>query len=339
MLNKKQERKNKEADYPQETPIDEYEEERASKAKRKQEKKDKKKNSNYTLSIVIPSSVVDNAQSKELRTYLVGQLARTAGIFKVDEIIIFHDVLNKKLDRDYINFFVTNLQYLETPQYLRRTLFPKSDDLILSGLMNPLDSSHHVRIDEWCPYREGVVLNRPVKKDEGSWVNIGLTKDCKINTMLEEKTRVTVKLNEKKFDQRLKYYTGEAVSMNEPKESGLYWGYVVRVAETFKEIFDNSYFEGGYDFVVGTSDKGENYQTADFSEYKKFNHCLMFFGGLQGIEGMLESDEHFKSNDAKSIFNVYLNTCMNQGLRTIRTEEAIMISLAVVKPKLDEIKK
>jgi len=34
----------------------------------------------------------------------------------------------------------------------------------------------------------------------GSWVNIGLKKDCKIDKVLAEKTRVTVKLNEKGFD-------------------------------------------------------------------------------------------------------------------------------------------
>lgn len=274
-----------------------------------------------------------------MRTYLIGQLARTAGIFKVDEIIIYHDVLNKKIDKDYINFFVTNLQYLETPQYLRKTLFPRSDDLMLSGLMNPLDSSHHLRIDEWCPYREGAVLARPTKEGQGSWVNIGLKKECKINTSLAEKTRVTVKLKETDFDPKLKYYSGEAVSVNEPKEHGFYWGYLVRVAETFDEIFENSFYPEGYDFLIGTSDKGEDYSEADFEPQKDFKHCLLFFGGLQGIEGMMESDENYKVTDPSSIFHMYLNTCPQQGLRTIRTEEAILISLAVLKPKLERLKK
>lgn len=323
---------------------DEEKQEKPKLKEKKQKNKDKKQTEqtdasrHYSLSIVIPSSIVDNAQSKELRTYLVGQIARTAGIFRVDEIIIYHDVLNKKIDKDYVNFFVTNLQYLETPQYLRKTLFPRSDDLVFSGLMNPLDSSHHLRIDEWCPYREGCVLNRPLKKGEGSWVNIGLTKDCKIDTQLEDKTRVTVKLKEKKFDNRIKFYSGEACSMEEPKENGLYWGYAVRIAENFKEIFENSLYPEGYDFIIGTSDKGEDYTSANYEKHKDFKHCLLFFGGLQGIEGMLESDEQFKQ-DEKSMFDIYLNTCLKQGLRTIRTEEAILISLAVLKPKLDEVKK
>ena len=220
---------------------------------------------NYTLSILIPSSIVDNAQSKELRTYLIGELARTIGIFKISEIIIFHDKL-KDNSRDYINYFIKNLQYLETPQYLRKTLFPMSEDLKLSGLMNPLESQHHLRKDEWSPYREGCVLDRPVN-GEYSWVNIGLNKDCKIDQKLPPKTRVTVKLNEKNFNNKLKYYTGTPVSMSEPfLKNGTYWGYVVRVCETYKDVFNDSIYEEGYDFIIGTSDKGENYRTANFEK-------------------------------------------------------------------------
>ena len=295
---------------------------------------------NYTLSVLIPSSIVDNAQSKELRTYLIGEIARTLGIFKISEVIIFHDKL-KDNSKDYINYFIKNLQYLETPQYLRKTLFPMSEDLKLSGLMNPLESQHHLRKDEWSPYREGCVLDRPVSGDY-SWANIGLNKDCKINQKLPPKTRVTVKLNESNFNPKLKYYTGSLVSMSEPFiKNGTYWGYVVRVCETYNDIFNNSIYKEGYDFIIGTSDKGENYRNADFSKKKDFKHCLIIFGGISGIEGMMIDDEHNKLNSSENIaknFDLYLNTCMNQGLRTIRTEEAILITLAVIRPELDKIK-
>ena len=295
---------------------------------------------NYTLSVLIPSSIVDNAQSKELRTYLIGEIARTLGIFKISEVIIFHDKL-KDNSKDYINYFIKNLQYLETPQYLRKTLFPMSEDLKLSGLMNPLESQHHLRKDEWSQYREGCILDRPVNGDY-SWVNIGLNKDCKINQKLPPKTRVTVKLNESNFNPKLKYYTGNLVSMSEPFiKSGTYWGYVVRVSETYNDIFNNSIYKEGYDFIIGTSDKGENYRTANFAKKKDFKHCLIIFGGISGIEGMMIDDEHNQINSKENIeknFDLYLNTCMNQGLRTIRTEEAILISLAVIRPELDKIK-
>ena len=55
---------------------------------------------------------------------------------------------------------------------------------------------------------------------------------------------------------------------------------------------------------------------------------------------MIDDDEKEvkRGNDVKGFFDFYLNTCVNQGLRTIRTEEAVLISLAVIRPELDKIK-
>ena len=50
-----------------------------------------------TVSIAIPGSVVSNAQTKELRTHLVGQIARAAAIYHIDEIIVYDDKLSKHL--------------------------------------------------------------------------------------------------------------------------------------------------------------------------------------------------------------------------------------------------
>ena len=45
----------------------------------------------YTLSIALPASILRNAQSNELRTYLAGQIGRAACVFNIDEIVIFDD--------------------------------------------------------------------------------------------------------------------------------------------------------------------------------------------------------------------------------------------------------
>jgi len=62
--------------------------------------------------------------------------------------------------------------------------------------MNTLDTPHHLRINEYCRYREGVIVKRPTKAGQGSWANIGLPKDCQVDLLLEEGTRVTVKLDQ-----------------------------------------------------------------------------------------------------------------------------------------------
>lgn len=41
---------------------------------------------NWTVSIAVTSSVIDNTQNTEFATYVAGQIARAAAIFNVDEV-------------------------------------------------------------------------------------------------------------------------------------------------------------------------------------------------------------------------------------------------------------
>jgi len=41
-----------------------------------------------------------------------------------------------------------------------------------------------------------------------------------------------------------------------------------------------------------------------------------------------------RPSDVIKLFDMYLNTCPEQGVRTIRTEEAIVLSMATIYPKL-----
>ena len=47
---------------------------------------------------------------------------------------------------------------------------------VRTGLLNPLDSPHHMRMTDDSPFREGVVLNKPVKPNQGSYADVGLMK-------------------------------------------------------------------------------------------------------------------------------------------------------------------
>lgn len=146
-----------------------------------------------TVSIAVPGSILDNAQSHELRTYVAGQIARAACIYKVDEIVVYDDKGDitedekKKLRKDDVLGearvgclqLARILQYLECPQYLRKYFFPLHKDLQYAGLLNPLDAPHHLRQQDISLFREGVVTNKPVKVGQGSLVNITLNKRYK----------------------------------------------------------------------------------------------------------------------------------------------------------------
>lgn len=61
---------------------------------------------------------------------------------------------------------------------------------------------------------------------------------------------------------------------------------------------------------------------------------MICFGGVHGLEAALEADQSIDEENPSTLFDVYLNTCPNQGSRTIRTEEAIFITLAELRSKM-----
>jgi hypothetical protein len=63
-------------------------------------------------------------------------------------------------------------------------------------------------------------------------------------------------------------------------------------------------------------------------ELPRFRHLLIAFGGPLGLEDCLAHDKRLTKTATTDVFDVYLNTCPDQGSRTIRTEEAILISMA-----------
>lgn len=121
-----------------------------------------------TISIALPASIILNAQTPELRAYLVGQVARCAAIFKVNEIVVFDehctggDYNDDECEDDKVicvRQMANLLRYLECPQYLRKSLFPLHKDFRSAGVINPLDTKHHLRFEDESEFREGEFVN------------------------------------------------------------------------------------------------------------------------------------------------------------------------------------
>lgn len=68
-------------------------------------------------------------------------------------------------------------------------------DLNNVGLMNPIEAMHHLKVHEPCEFREGVALERPTKSGAGSWVDIGLKQQARMNHLVLPLTRVTLRLH------------------------------------------------------------------------------------------------------------------------------------------------
>ena len=114
---------------------------------------------------------------------------------------------------------------------------------------------------------------------------------------------------------------------------GLYWGYTTRLAPTLGAALDGGpWGQGGYDLRIGTSERGVDAATAFAGDGKasarpSYRHALVGVGGPAGLEAA--------DPGAEARFTHWVNTCPGQGSRTIRTEEAVLISLAALRPALD----
>jgi predicted SPOUT superfamily RNA methylase MTH1 len=206
--------------------------------------------------------------------------------------------------------------------------------------------------------------------DKGSLVDVGLRNPIRVDRKLQTNIRVTVEIDAKKS--RKSKLIGTIVRPATPRtKMGIYWGYDVRLATSLSEVWtgcpyghgaatvgagsasSSSSSSCGYDFVIGTSENGElasgkkqgaatkegDQEEApttkvDLLNVKPFQHMLIVFGGLSGLESVVDSDEqlHVTKEDTSTLFDMYLNTCPAQGSRTIRTEEALLITMSLLRP-------
>uniref|UniRef100_A0A0E0GY38 Uncharacterized protein n=1 Tax=Oryza nivara TaxID=4536 RepID=A0A0E0GY38_ORYNI len=200
----------------------------------------------------------DDVAVPNRKTTLAGQIARAATVFRIDEVVVFDSNSSVENSGDDVEsgarFLVRILQYLETPQYLRRRLFPMHNNLKFVGLLPPLDAPHHLRKHEWSEFREGVTLDGD--RSMGTFVDVGLSKNVLVEQMLEPGKRVTIAMGTNRDITTA--CKRKIVSPSSPRdEMELYWGYKVRYASNLGGVFSDSPYKEGYDYIIGTSEHGK----------------------------------------------------------------------------------
>ena len=68
---------------------------------------------------------------------------------------------------------------------------------------------------------------------------------------------------------------------------------------------------------IGISPKGKN--AYEIGEFPEFNHLLIIFGGLHGLEDNLECDD-IEYSSPEDLFDLYLNPVPSSGSHVVRTE-------------------
>ncbi|MEM2192479.1 MAG: putative RNA uridine N3 methyltransferase, partial [Candidatus Hadarchaeales archaeon] len=215
----------------------------------------------------------------------------------------------------------TLLNYMETPQYLRRILFPHMAELTFAGILPPLRTPHHPSSNERKSkgdVREGAVVE---VSGNCSFLEIGLKKTAILHATLPLKKRFPVRI----VGETKKHFLVELVQKDGIPE---YWGYEVIRAKNLRAGLKLL----KPDFTLGTSRLGNDLKPAiEMIRKCGAKSLAVAFGGPYA--GLHEICRRQGINPEKA-FDQMVNTIPGQGTSTVRTEEALLATLALLNDHL-----
>jgi predicted SPOUT superfamily RNA methylase MTH1 len=269
------------------------------------------------ISVAIPDSSLSDEQTLRDKTMKISQIARASSIFRVKTIYLYQDrdPHAEKADRRLIKVI---LRYLDTPQYLRKTLFPQMQELRYAGLLPPIKAPHHKEWQSIKLVKEGEIrVGVVVKVKDKLFVDVGLGP----LVQLEGEAPAGVKLNV-----RLKssFPNLRAEEIDRQDISSLYWGFQVHEAGSLKALLDR--FKNSV--VVITSRRGnslKNFESQLLHELTVKRAILLVFGSPRRGVTQILSSEGYDSSSYQFIVNMF----PYQGTDTVRLEEAILGTLAI----------
>jgi len=262
------------------------------------------------LSVAIPESALSDESLKIDKTRKISILARACSIFKIDTIYVYQEGDSKQDG----SLLVMILKYLETPQFLRRRLFPKMNDLKFAGVLQPLKIPSHITPANSKKIirgdvREGIVVSIKGKR----FVDVGINQLIQFFGKTAIGKRVTVQFKEG--------YPKLSVKEIDKSEIPFYWGYSVKERANLFSIINE--WKGN---IIITSRKGKTATKEQVSKYTTSDQpTLVVFGSPEkGVHEIL-------GGKMKNVQNAKtLNFFPNQATQTVRLEEALLGTLAII---------
>jgi len=268
------------------------------------------------LSVALPASFTKDVPHLREKTSRVGLIARSLAIFRVDEVVIYDDEIGKS-QKSEGKLFEKLLAYQETPQYLRKALFKQDPDLQFSGILPPLRMPSHPSLGEprIGEIREGLVI----ESGASSMVNTGFRAAVQVPSKLRPLERVTIRLV--RISPQLQ---GEQL---EPTRLPIYWGFrVTRTNLTLGKLIRSR----SGDLTISTSRRGKVVRNVlnDLAvRWKSSQRPMVVFGSpSEGVPEILAKE----GADIGKIVDFNLNMIANQGVETVRTEEALLATMSIL---------
>jgi predicted SPOUT superfamily RNA methylase MTH1 len=259
------------------------------------------------IAVAIPDTLLEEKDSLRDKTAKLGLVARACAIYGVDIVEVFRD----EMGRGEGEFVKKVLEYVETPQYLRRRLYPLEAALQYAGLLPPLRiPSHKPKVPVGSltvgEVREGIA-------NQDGTVDIGLGQPVRLDGKGQAGKRVTVRIRSKDP------LAAEPVSRDMVRE---YWGYRVEQTSLGEVLADKR-----FGLKIATSRLGRPLGT----ELPKLRESLARASGVKLIFGS-PSRGLFQMGGPElgKKVDFVLNLFPEQKVETVRTEEAISAGLNLI---------
>jgi methyltransferase len=277
--------------------------------------------------VAIPDSSISDQQAKRDKSIKIAQFARAFSIFRVKRVYIYHDKTSE-INKNDPRILKTILGYLDTPQYLRRRLYPITPDLEFAGILHPIRAPHHKKFEDTKSIKPGDTRVGVAVNYKGvMYVDVGLGTmiPCENISPAEEGKKVNVKFISR--HPKLRVTKASVEDMNNS-----YWGYEIVQVPNLHGLLKETKRKKNSEIMI-TSREGLPFKSIEFDllrSLKSMRNLLIIFGApKRAVEEILsgegQSKEHYKFT---------ANMFPFQGTETIRLEEAIFGTLAILNNNL-----
>ncbi|MEM0367772.1 MAG: RNA methyltransferase [Candidatus Nitrosocaldus sp.] len=267
------------------------------------------------LSVAIPDSSLAEESTLRERSIKAARIARMLAIFGVELVMIYRDT-SADYSKDGMLLRLV-LEFMDTPQYLRKSLYGRMRELRYAGLFPPLKAPHHkpyVRMDEVevGDVRQGVVI----RTRDRYYVDVGLDEPILLEHADKVKVgkRVSVVFTSPYPDLRCRLAREDEIKG--------YWGYRVRYAGTASDLLKSySKKKSEESLAIITSRLGRPVREIE-QDIASARDIMLIFGSPY-------RDVHEIACDVRIDIHAY-NFFPMQRVESVRLEEAILGCLAVV---------
>ncbi len=268
------------------------------------------------LWVAIPDSSLSDEQTKRDKSIKLGQFARACSIFRVKKIFVYHDSVSD-FEQEDPALIRTILRFLDTPQYLRKALYPKMNQLEYAGILHPIKAPHHKAPQDIKTIRPGEIRTAVIAKVKGKlYVEAGLGALVPFEGQGHEGKKVNVKFTSGYPNLRAAEATDSEIQE--------YWGYEVKEVQSLSKLISSLEKTE----TIFTSRRGSllrNNEVKLSERLKNAQNLLVVFGAPKhGVQDILARE----GGSIKPEF--VINMFPNQATETVRLEEALLGTLAIL---------